>query len=152
MTQPLAGIKVLEFANFIAGPFSGMLLGDMGADVIKIEPPDTGDLSRATPPFVNGESATFAALNRNKRSLALDLKRPEARDIVMRLAADSDILLENFRPGVMAKMGLAAEQVRAVNERLVYASVSGFGQTGPHRYRTAVNLIIEAASGSLSVT
>jgi crotonobetainyl-CoA:carnitine CoA-transferase CaiB-like acyl-CoA transferase len=152
MTQPLAGIKVLEFANFIAGPFSGMLLGDMGADVIKIEPPDTGDLSRATPPFVNGESATFAALNRNKRSLALDLKRPEARDIVMRLAADSDVLLENFRPGVMAKMGLAAEQVRAVNERLVYASVSGFGQTGPHRYRTAVNLIIEAASGSLSVT
>ena len=152
MTQPLSGVRVLEFANFIAGPFSGMLLGDMGADVIKIEPPDAGDMSRATPPFVKGESASFAALNRNKRSLALDLKRPEARDIVLRLAATSDVALENYRPGVMAKMGLGAEQLRAVNERLVYTSVSGFGQTGPHRFRTAVNLIIEAASGSLSVT
>lgn len=152
MTQPLAGIKVLEFANFIAGPFCGMLLGDMGADVVKIEPPDTGDMSRASPPFVNGDSASFEALNRNKRSLALDLKRPEARVIVLRLVKESDVLLENFRPGVMDKMGLGAAQLRAINPKLVYTSVSGFGQTGPHRFRTAVNLIIEAASGSLSVT
>jgi len=152
MAKPLAGIRVLEFANFIAGPFCGMLLGDMGADVIKIEPPDTGDMSRASPPFVDGESASFEALNRNKRSLALDLKRPEARAVVLRLVAQSDVLLENFRPGVMAKMGLGPDQMRAINPRLVYTSVSGFGQTGPHRYRTAVNLIIEAASGSLSVT
>ncbi|MBI5909181.1 MAG: CoA transferase [Betaproteobacteria bacterium] len=152
MAQPLAGIKVLEFANFIAGPFCGMLLGDMGADVIKIEPPDTGDMSRASPPFVNGDSASFEALNRNKRSLALDLKRPEAREVIMRMVMESDVLLENFRPGVMDKLGLSAEQVRAVNNRLVYTSVSGFGQTGSHRHRTAVNLIIEAASGSLSVT
>src|SRR5450756_1551275 len=117
VSQPLEGIRVLELGNFIAGPFCGMLLGDMGADVIKIERPAKGDQTRAMPPLVNGESASFAALNRNKRSLVLDLKRPEARDIVMRLAADSDVLLENFRPGVMAKMGLAAEQVRAVNER-----------------------------------
>jgi crotonobetainyl-CoA:carnitine CoA-transferase CaiB-like acyl-CoA transferase len=152
MTQPLAGIKVLEFANFIAGPFSGMLLGDMGADVIKIEPPDTGDMSRASPPLVDGESATFESLNRNKRSLALDLKRPEAREAIMRLVKDADVVLENFRPGVMTKLGLGAEAMRAVNPKLVYTSVSGFGQTGPHRHRTAVNLIIEAASGSLSVT
>lgn len=152
MSQPLAGIKVLEFANFIAGPFCGMLLGDMGAEVIKIEPPDTGDMSRASPPMVNGESASFAALNRNKRSLALDLKRPEAREIVLRLATGSDVLLENFRPGVMIKMGLGADDVRAVNKRIVYTSVSGFGQTGPHKNRAAVNLIIEAASGSLSIT
>ena len=152
MTQPLAGIKVLEFANFIAGPFCGMLLGDMGADVIKVEPPDTGDMSRASPPFVDGESASFGSLNRNKRSLALDLKHPQAREIVGRLVKESDVLLENFRPGVMAKMGLGAEQMRALNPRLVYTSVSGFGQTGSQRHRTAVNLIIEAASGSLSVT
>lgn len=152
MSQPLAGIKVLEFANFIAGPFCGMLLGDMGADVIKIEPPDTGDMSRASPPFVDGKSASFESLNRNKRSLALDLKNPQGREIVARLVKKSDVLLENFRPGVMAKMGLGAEQMRAINPRLVYTSVSGFGQTGPQRHRTAVNLIIEAASGSLSVT
>ena len=152
MTQPLSGIRVLEFANFIAGPFCTMLLGDMGADVIKIEPPDTGDMSRASPPFVDGESATFEALNRNKRSLALDLKRPEAREVVHRLVKESDVLLENFRPGVMAKMGFGADEMRAINPRVVYTSVSGFGQTGPHRHRTAVNLIIEAASGSLSVT
>lgn len=152
MTQPLAGIKILEFANFIAGPFCGMLLGDMGADVIKIEPPDTGDMSRASPPLVNGESATFESLNRNKRSLALDLKRPEAREAIMRLIKDADVVLENFRPGVMAKLGLGAEAMRAINPKLVYTSVSGFGQTGPNKHRTAVNLIIEAASGSLSVT
>lgn len=152
MTQPLAGIKVLEFANFIAGPFCGMLLGDMGADVIKIEPPDTGDMSRASPPLVDGESATFESLNRNKRSLALDLKRPEARAAIMRLVKDADVVLENFRPGVMAKLGLGAEAMRAINPKLVYTSVSGFGQTGPNKHRTAVNLIIEAASGSLSVT
>ena len=152
MLQPLEGIRVLELGNFIAGPFCGMLLGDMGADVIKIERPARGDQTRAMPPLVNGESASFAALNRNKRSLVLDLKQPEARDIVLALAKKSDVFLENNRPGVLDKLGLGAAQVRAVNPDIVYTSASGFGQTGPYRKRAGVNLIVEAFSGALSVT
>ena len=152
MSQPLDGIKVLELGNFIAGPFCGMLLGDMGADVIKIERPARGDQTRAMPPLVNGESASFAALNRNKRSLVLDLKQPEARDIVLELAKKSDVFLENNRPGVLDKLGLGAAQVRAVNPDIVYTSASGFGQSGPYRKRAGVNLIVEAFSGALSVT
>jgi CoA:oxalate CoA-transferase len=152
MSQPLEGIRVLELGNFIAGPFCGMLLGDMGADVIKIERPARGDQTRAMPPLVNGESASFAALNRNKRSLVLDLKQPEARDIVLELAKKSDVFLENNRPGVLDKLGLGAAQVRAVNPDIVYTSASGFGQSGPYRKRAGVNLIVEAFSGALSVT
>jgi crotonobetainyl-CoA:carnitine CoA-transferase CaiB-like acyl-CoA transferase len=137
--------------NFIAGPFCGMLLADMGADVVKIEPPERGDMTRATPPLVNRESAGFMSLNRNKRSVALDLKRPEAVEIVLRLAARSDVLLENFRPGAMEALGLGADRLRAANPELIVTSVSGFGQTGPARRKAAVNLIVEAASGLLSV-
>ncbi len=151
MTKPLAGIRVIELANFIAGPLAGTLLADMGADVIKIEPPK-GDMARATPPNRNGESVSFAALNRNKRSIVLDLKHAEAQDIVRRLAAESDVLLEAYRPGALEKMGLGAGDMKAINPRLVYTSVSGFGQTGPDRRRAGVNLIIEAFSGVLSVT
>src|SRR5215467_5744778 len=102
MSKPLAGIKVIELANFIAGPLCGTLLADMGADVIKIEPPG-GDMARATPPIRNGESVSFTALNRNKRSLVLDLKRPEAIEIIRKLAATSDVLLEAYRPGALEK-------------------------------------------------
>jgi CoA:oxalate CoA-transferase len=151
MAKPLAGIRVIELANFIAGPLAGTLLADMGADVIKVEPPG-GDMARATPPIRNHESVSFVALNRNKRSLVLDLKRPEATEILLRLAATSDVFLEAYRPGVLDKLGLAAEHVKAVNPRIVYTSVSGFGQTGPYRKRAGVNLIIEAFSGVLSVT
>ena len=150
MAKPLDGIQVLELGNFIAGPFCGTLLADMGADVIKIEPP-SGDMARAMPPIVSGESATFVALNRNKRSIVLDLKRPEAQEIVRKLAAKADVLLENSRPGALDRMGLGAEAIRAINPSIVYTSVSGFGQTGPNKSRSAVNLIIEAASGTLSV-
>jgi CoA:oxalate CoA-transferase len=150
MAKPLAGIRVIELANFIAGPLCGTLLGDMGADVVKIEPLK-GEMGRQTPPIRNGESVSFAALNRNKRSLVLDLKRPEACEVILKLAAKSDVLLEANRPGVMDKLGLGAEQVKAVNPRIVYTSVSGFGQTGPDRRRAGVNLIIEAFSGVLSV-
>jgi crotonobetainyl-CoA:carnitine CoA-transferase CaiB-like acyl-CoA transferase len=149
--KPLAGIRVIELANFIAGPLAGTLLADMGADVVKIEPPK-GDMARATPPIRNGESVSFAALNRNKRSVALDLKRHQARDIVFRLAAKSDVFLEAYRPGVLDKLGLGAAQMKAANPRIVYTSVSGFGQTGPYRTRAGVNLIVEAFSGVLSVT
>jgi crotonobetainyl-CoA:carnitine CoA-transferase CaiB-like acyl-CoA transferase len=148
----LDGIRVLELGNLLAGPFCGMLLGDMGADVIKIEAPKGGDLTRHTQPHVAGESANFIAINRNKRSVAVDLKKPEGRDIVRALARDADLLVENFRPGVMASLGLGIDDLRAVNPTIVYVSVSGFGQTGPNTKRAAVNLVIEAAAGSLSVS
>ena len=151
MTKPLAGIKVIELANFIAGPLCGTLLADMGADVIKVEPPK-GDMARAMPPIRNGESVSFVALNRNKRSLVLDLKRPQATEVLLKLARQSDALIEAYRPGALEKLGLGAEQVKAVNPRIVYTSVSGFGQSGPYRRRAGVNLIVEAFSGALSVT
>jgi CoA:oxalate CoA-transferase len=151
MPKPLAGIRVIELANFIAGPLAGTLLADMGADVIKVEPPG-GDMSRATPPIRNNESVSFVALNRNKRSLVLDLKRPEAIEILHKLAGKSDVFLEAYRPGALDKLGLGAADVKAINPRIVYTSVSGFGQSGPDRRRAGVNLIIEAFSGVLSVT
>src|SRR5215470_17706785 len=146
MPKPLAGIRVIELANFIAGPLAGT-----GADVIKVEPLQ-GDMGRATPPIRNGESVSFVALNRNKRSLVLDLKRPEATTILRALAARSDVFLEAYRPGALDKLGLGAADMKAVNPRIIYTSVSGFGQTGPDRRRAGVNLIIEAFSGALSVT
>jgi crotonobetainyl-CoA:carnitine CoA-transferase CaiB-like acyl-CoA transferase len=151
MPKPLAGIRVIELANFIAGPLAGTLLADMGADVIKVEPPQ-GDMARATPPIRNGESVSFAALNRNKRSLVLDLRRPQATEILHKLAATSDVFLEAYRPGALDKLGLGAGDVKAINPRIVYTSVSGFGQTGPDRRRAGVNLIVEAFSGVLSVS
>jgi CoA:oxalate CoA-transferase len=151
MPKPLAGIRVIELANFIAGPLAGTLLADMGADVVKVEPPG-GDMSRATPPIRNNESVSFVALNRNKRSLVLDLKRPEAIDILHKLAGKSDVFLEAYRPGALDKLGLGAADIKAINPRIVYTSVSGFGQSGPDRRRAGVNLIIEAFSGVLSVT
>lgn len=151
MAKPLAGIRVIELANFIAGPLCGTLLADMGAEVIKIEPPK-GDMGRAMPPIRNDMSISFVALNRNKRSLVLDLKRPEATEILLKLAATSDVFLEAYRPGALEKLGLGAEQVRAINPKIVYTSVSGFGKTGPYRRRAGVNLIVEAFSGALSVT
>jgi crotonobetainyl-CoA:carnitine CoA-transferase CaiB-like acyl-CoA transferase len=151
MPKPLAGIRVIELANFIAGPLAGTLLADMGADVVKVEPPQ-GDMGRATPPIRDGESVSFVALNRNKCSLVLDLKRPQAIEVLLKLARVSDVVLEAYRPGALDKLGLGAAHVKAVNPRIVYTSVSGFGQSGPDRRRAGVNLIIEAFSGALSVT
>jgi len=111
LPKPLEGIRVLEFGVFIAGPFCGTLLADMGADVIKIEPPE-GDMARAMPPILSGHSATFVGLNRNKRSLVLDLKRPEAQEAIRRLVQKSDVVLENYRPGVLEKFGLGADDLR----------------------------------------
>jgi crotonobetainyl-CoA:carnitine CoA-transferase CaiB-like acyl-CoA transferase len=152
MSKPLAGLRILEVGNLIAGPFCGMLMADMGADVIKIERPKAGDMTRSMPPFINGESASFAALNRNKRSIVVDLRQPEGRDIVLKLAAKSDGFLENNRPGALDALGLGADALRAVNPQIVYTSVSGFGQTGPKRRRSGVNLTMEAFSGALFVT
>src|SRR5215831_8206531 len=124
MPKPLAGVRVIELANFIAGPLAGTLLADMGADVVKVEPPQ-GDMGRATPPIRDGESVSFVALNRNKRSLVLDLKRPQAIEILLKLARVSDVVLEAYRPGALDKLGLGAAQVKAVNPRIVYTSVTG---------------------------
>jgi CoA:oxalate CoA-transferase len=150
MTKPLEGIKVLEFANFIAGPFCGMLLADMGAEVIKIESL-SGDMSRAIPPIIDGESAAFINLNRNKKSLALDLKTDLGKEVVFKLVGNSDVFLENNRPGAMDRLGLGYDKIKEIKPDIVYTAVSGFGQTGPHRNRGGVNLIIEALAGTLSV-
>ena len=150
MSQPLEGIRVLEIANIMAGPYAGMLLADMGADVIKVEAL-RGDMARAFPPLVNGESVSFSSLNRNKRSLAVDLKNPAGLAIVKKLANKADVLLENNRPGALEKLGLGAEELKKTNPKLVYVSVSGFGQTGPDRRRGGINVIAEAASGVMSI-
>jgi CoA:oxalate CoA-transferase len=150
MSKPLEGIRVLEITNIMAGPFAGMLLADMGADVIKVEALK-GDMARAFPPLVNGESVSFSSLNRNKRSLAVDLKNAKGLAIVRGLAEKADVVLENNRPGALAKLGLGAEDLKKVNPTLVYVSVSAFGQTGPERRRGGINIIAEAASGVMSI-
>ena len=152
MAQPLAGIRVLEFGHQLAGPFCGMLLGDMGADVIKIERPKAGDHARVFTPIINGESASFASLNRNKRSIVLNLKERQARDIALKLAAESDVVIENNRPGVLDKLGLGAEHMRAVNPKIVFVSMSGYGQSGPYSKRAGVNFIVESFAGTLALT
>ncbi|HEX2036477.1 MAG TPA: CoA transferase [Chloroflexota bacterium] len=151
-TPPLDGIHVLELANLMAGPYCGLLLADLGADVIKVENPDGGDFSRATAPFVEGESAGFMALNRNKRSLSLNLKHEEGRAIFMRLAARADVIVENFRPGTMRDLGIDYPALKASNARLIYCSVSGYGQSGPYAHRPGLDLIMQGASGLMSVT
>jgi crotonobetainyl-CoA:carnitine CoA-transferase CaiB-like acyl-CoA transferase len=152
MPRPLEGIRILEIGHQLAGPFCGMLLGDLGADVIKIERPNEGDHTRVFKPQINGESACFAALNRNKRSIVIDLKQAEGREIVLQLIAKSGALIENNRPGALAKLGLGPEHARAVNEAIVYVSLSGFGQSGPYSKRAGVNFIVESFSGSLALT
>jgi len=149
----LAGLRVLELTQVMAGPFCGQVLADMGADVIKVEPPN-GDPTRRSLGFrVRGEdTAAFLAVNRNKRSLVLDLKDDRHRAVFHRLAADADVVLENHRPGVAARLGADWETLSALNERLVYASVSGFGQTGPYAMRPGYDLIAQGLSGVMSVT
>jgi CoA:oxalate CoA-transferase len=146
MTPPLDGIRVLDFSIMLAGPYCARLLADVGADVIKIEPPE-GDDMRLRTPLRDGNSAYFGQLNAGKRSLALDLKSAEAIDLVHRLVADTDILVENFRPGVMDRLGLGYEALRRINPRLIYCSISGYGQTGPAAERAAYAMIVHAESG-----
>jgi crotonobetainyl-CoA:carnitine CoA-transferase CaiB-like acyl-CoA transferase len=151
-TLPLSGIRVLDITQVMAGPFCCMLLGDMGADVIKIEPPKTGDSTRHSMGFrLKGEdSPGFLALNRNKRSITLDLKNEADREVLYALVKTADVVVENARPGVAARLGMGYETLRALNPRLVYASISGFGQTGPWAQRPGFDLIAQAMSGVLS--
>jgi crotonobetainyl-CoA:carnitine CoA-transferase CaiB-like acyl-CoA transferase len=146
---PLAGIRVLDFSHALAGPYCTMLLGDLGADVIKVEPPK-GDQSRQWgPPFINGESSYFLSVNRNKRSVVLDLKRPAALRIAEKLAMASDVVVENFRPGTMARLGLDADKLQRMKPTLVYASISGFGQNQPTL--AGYDQIAQGTSGMMSM-
>ena len=128
--QPLDGVRVLDFTQQMAGPFCTMLLGDMGADVVKVEKPDGDDIRRAGPPFIDGESAAFLGINRNKRSIVLDLKTGDGVAVARRLAESADVLVQNMRPGTMERLGLGYDDLRASNPRMTYCSISGFGSTG----------------------
>lgn len=152
MDSPLGGVTVIEFCNVAAGPFCGMLLADMGADVIKVEHPKGGDSLRAWPPITDGFSENFASLNRNKRSVALDLKNETDRDNARRLCESAQVVIENNRPGVMARLGLGYETLSAVNPALIYASISAYGQTGPRAQEGGFDLTVQAMSGIMSVT
>jgi crotonobetainyl-CoA:carnitine CoA-transferase CaiB-like acyl-CoA transferase len=152
MTLPLEGIKVLEIAQTVAAPFSGQILGDLGADVIKVEKP-TGDESRSfTPPVWDGESIVYLANNRNKRSIVIDLKEPEGIDVIYDLVRKSDVVIENFRTGTAERLGIGYEKLKLLNPSLIYLSISGFGRTGPERERAGYDLMMQAYSGLMSVT
>ncbi len=152
-TAPLAGVRILDLTRVVAGPFGTMLLGDLGADVVKIEEPGTGDESRGFgPPFLGGESAYFLSVNRNKRSCAIDLKSSAGRDLVLRLAAVADVVVENFRPGTLERLGLGFDTLSRVNERLILCAVSGFGREGPEAGRPGYDLIVQGESGVMDVT
>jgi crotonobetainyl-CoA:carnitine CoA-transferase CaiB-like acyl-CoA transferase len=155
MTPPslsLDGVRVLDLSRVLAGPFCGMLLSDLGADVIKIEDTGAGDESRTWPPHKDGESAAFLVINRNKRDMTLDLKAPEGAEVLKRMVASADVLIENFRTGTMESFGLGYDTLSAINPRLVYASVSAFGRTGPRKDSAGYEALMQAFSGIMSIT
>jgi len=149
---PLAGIRVVEIGNYMAGPYCGMQLADLGADVVKIEHPRAGDLARLLEPIASGESGNFARLNRDKRSLAIDLKREESRAVFRRLAGDADVIVENLRPGTMDDLGLSPRSLLDANPRLIYVAVTGWGLDGPYADRPALDIIVQGQSGLMSIT
>jgi crotonobetainyl-CoA:carnitine CoA-transferase CaiB-like acyl-CoA transferase len=145
-------VRVLDLTRVLAGPFCSMILGDMGAEVIKIEEPGKGDDTRSWPPFVGGEATYFMSVNRNKQSVTLNLKAAEGRDILTRLARKSDVLLENFRAGTMERLGLGYRTLAKLNPRLVYCAISGFGESGPEASRAGYDLVVQAESGIMDIT
>lgn len=153
MSLPLEGIKVLEVAKTLAGPISGQMLGDLGAEVIKVEQPIIGDESRHfKPPEWDGESCFYLSSNRNKRSVTLNLKSDEGREIVYDLVRKSDVFIENFRTGTQERLGIDYETLKAINPQLIYLSISGFGRTGPEKYRAGYDLLLQAYTGIMSTT
>jgi succinate--hydroxymethylglutarate CoA-transferase len=151
--KPLEGVRIADFTRLYAGPFCTMLLADLGADVVKVEEPGAGDPIRAQgPPFHHGHGMSFLAANRNKRSLALDMRKPEGREVARTLALAADVVVENFRPGVMERLGLGWPGLAEAKPTLVYASLSGFGADGPDRDRGAFDLTIQAEGGYMSIT
>ena len=151
MPGALEGLRVLDLTQHLSGPYCAMVLADQGADVIKIEKPGKGDDAREMPPFVGGEGAPFMLWNRNKRSVVLDLKTAEGVATLDKLAAGADVLIENFRPGTVDRIGIGYARLAALNPRLIYCSISGFGQSGPYRSRGGFDLMIQAMSGLMSV-
>jgi crotonobetainyl-CoA:carnitine CoA-transferase CaiB-like acyl-CoA transferase len=150
--QPLNGIRVLDLTQFLSGPFATQVLADLGADIIKLEPPQ-GDPIRAVPPhFVDENSVYYLCINRNKRTVAVDMKVVQGRELVKRLALSSDIVMENFRPGVLDRLGLSADALREEKPSLIWCSISGFGQDGPYRNKPAYDMIVQALSGGMSLT
>jgi crotonobetainyl-CoA:carnitine CoA-transferase CaiB-like acyl-CoA transferase len=156
MAAPLAGIKVIELARILAGPWAGQTLADLGADVIKIEAPEGDDTRRWGPPFIDRDgdrsAAYFHATNRGKRSIICDFRTPEGQDVVRKLIADADVVIENFKVGGLAKYGLDWPSLQQVNPRLIYCSITGFGQTGPYAHRAGYDFIIQGMAGLMSVT
>jgi formyl-CoA transferase len=150
---PLSGYRILDLSRILAGPYCTMILGDQGAEVIKVERPGTGDDTRTWgPPFAGGESAYYLCCNRNKKSISVDLKNPVGAALVRELAAASDVLVENFTPGLMKHFGLDYESLRALNPRLVYASISAYGQDGPYRDRPGYDMVLSAVGGLMYIT
>src|SRR5437762_1882508 len=148
----LAGIRVVEVGNFMAAPFCTLQLADLGADVVKIENPDGGDQVRTTAPFLDGESSSFVRLNRNKRSLALDLKSREGKEVFRRLIRRADVVVENLRPGTMGDLELDYRRLSELNPRLVYVAASGWGQDGPYAQRPGLDIMAQGMSGLMSIT
>lgn len=150
--QPLSGLRVLDLTAFLSGPYATQVMADLGADVVKLEPP-AGDASRAIPPhFVGADSAYYLSVNRNKRSIVVDLRQDDGRRLLNELAEVADVVIENFRPGVMDRLGLSYQELSARRPEVVWCSVSGFGATGPYRDRPAYDMIVQALSGGMSMT
>ncbi|QEM82849.1 CaiB/BaiF CoA transferase family protein [Halomonas binhaiensis] len=149
---PLEGIKVLDVSQIMAGPYCTMVLGDMGAEVIKVEKANGGDDSRQMGPYVNDESTCFAQINRNKKSISLNLKNESGREIFYRLAREADVVVENYRPGVTRSLGIDYESLRKLNPAIIYCSISGYGQTGPYHHKGGFDLVAQGLSGLMSMT
>ena len=148
----LDGVKILDLSSALAGPYCTMMLADMGAEVIKVEPPE-GDVSRSWgPPFIEGESSYFLSINRNKKSIVINLKSEKGKEIVLKLAEKCDVFVENFRPGVAKRLGVDYETVKKVNPKIIYCSISGFGQEGPYRDYPAFDQILQGMGGLMSIT
>ena len=151
--QPLKGYKVIDLTQALAGPYCSMVLADLGADVLKVERPKKGDDARHMgPPFIEGESAAFLAVNRNKKSISLNLQSEEGVDVFKRLTQEADVIIENFRPGVVDRLGIDYESIKELNEKIIYCSISGFGQTGSYKNKGGFDIIAQAFSGIMSVT
>lgn len=150
--KPLEKLVVLDLTRVLAGPYSAMMMGDFGADIIKIEQPEVGDDSRAFGPFVGKESAYYMSLNRNKRSMTLNFKEQGARDLFKEMVKKADVVLENYRPGTMEKFGLGYDVLKEINPKIIYAACSGFGETGPYSQKPAYDIIVQAMGGIMSIT
>jgi len=152
MSGPLEDIRILDLSWVLAGPFCTMNLGDLGAEVIKLERPNVGDLARGNAPFIDGESSYFMSINRGKKSITVDLQTEKGKELFLKLVRKVDVIVENFVPGTMKRLGLDYDIVKEYNPRIIYASLSGFGQSGPHAQNRALDVIIQAAGGLMSIT